>query len=95
MQIKSTTIRNARIPNIIKASSIDKKAQVIMKTCKHKNKNTPMGLESSKHHDTTSSGSTMLKTIKNNIIMNPHSSKCHDIIPSGPTMLETQKKPPY
>jgi hypothetical protein len=42
IQIKSTPIGNARTPNIIKASSIDKKAQMSMKTCKHKNKNTQM-----------------------------------------------------
>lgn len=50
-----------------------------------------MGFESSKHHETTLSGSTMLKAIKNNIIMRPHNSKYHDITPNGPTMLETQK----
>jgi hypothetical protein len=42
MKIKSTPIGNARTLNIIKASSTDKKAQVGMKTCKHKNKNTQM-----------------------------------------------------
>jgi hypothetical protein len=42
MQIKNTPIGNAKTPNIIKASSTDKKAQVGMKTCKHKNINTQM-----------------------------------------------------
>jgi hypothetical protein len=42
MQIKSTPIANARTSNIIKAPSINKKAHVGMKTCKHKNKNTQM-----------------------------------------------------
>jgi hypothetical protein len=35
-------IANARTLTIIKAPSIDKKAQVGIKTCKHKNKNTQM-----------------------------------------------------
>jgi hypothetical protein len=51
-----------------------------------------MGLESSKHNDTTPSGCIMLKSLKNNIIMGPHNSKYHDTIPSGPIILETQKK---